>query len=81
MKNFITICILVFIGCGGNGEKQNTSNKIKKVVFRKDLTTKPDDGGYGFEEISTSLGFQTYQFTENDYKYFDILTYSNYLHQ
>ena len=70
MKNFITICILVFIGCGGDGEKQNTSNKIKKVISGKDLTTKPEDGGYGFEEISTSLGFETYQFTENDYKYF-----------
>ena len=32
--------------------------------------TKPEDGGYGFENIAESMGFETYTFTEQDYKYF-----------
>jgi len=36
----------------------------------KDTVTKPEDGGYGFENIAASMDYETYVFTEEDYQYF-----------
>ena len=59
---------LLFFSCGGS--KDSSQSNIKYEITPKDTLTKPEDGGYGFEDVAESMGFETYVFTEDDYKYF-----------
>ena len=59
---------LLFFSCGGS--KDSSQSNIKYEIIPKDTLTKPEDGGYGFEDVAESMGFETYVFTEDDYKYF-----------
>ena len=64
------IIVMILMGCGGGNDKSNTMSVAKYELDPKDTQTKPEDGGYGFENIAESMGFDTYTFTEEDYKYF-----------
>jgi len=64
---FIFVTILLF-SCGGS--KDSAQSNVKYEIVPKDTLTKPEQGGYGFEDVAENMGFETYVFTEDDYKYF-----------
>ena len=73
MKKIFLLCItLVMVGCGGNGEKKSASKQQSKTEIQsKDLITPAEQGGYGFDKIAESLGYETYVWSEeNDGTYF-----------
>ena len=63
-----TLINFVIFSCGGG--KEDPQSVIKYEMVPKDTLTSPTDGGYGFEDIAESLGFETYEFTEEDYKFY-----------
>ncbi len=78
---FATLCGL--IGCGKAADQQEDSGakqvavaipqlavKTAESIAPKDTETPADKGGYGFEAIAESLGYQTYVITPEDQKYF-----------
>lgn len=66
MKNIVFLSIvLAMVGCGGNSETHNaTKQTLTTEIKSKDLTTPAEQGGYGFEKIAESLGFETYIWSE-----------------
>lgn len=66
MKKIFLSCItLVMVGCGGSGEKKSASKQQSKTEIQsKDLTTPAEQGGYGFDKIAESLGYETYVWSE-----------------
>ncbi|GIS39945.1 hypothetical protein Ct9H90mP12_1390 [bacterium] len=69
-KITLIISAMILFSCGGGNDKSNTKTVTEYELVPKDTMTKPEDGGYGFENIAESMGFETYTFTEEDYKYF-----------
>ena len=69
-KITLIISAMILFSCGGGNDKSNTKTVTEYELVPKDTMTKPEDGGYGFEDIAESMGFETYTFTEEDYKYF-----------
>ena len=69
-KIALIITAIVLFSCGGGSDKSKTISVTEYELVPKDTLTKPEDGGYGFENIAESMGFETYTFTEEDYKYF-----------
>ena len=63
-----TLINFVIFSCGGG--KEDPQSVIKYEMVPKDTLTSANDGGYGFEDIAESLGFETYEFTEEDYKFY-----------
>ena len=63
-----TLISIVLFSCGGG--KDTSQALINYDMVPKDTLTSPVDGGYGFEEVAESLGFETYKFTDEDYKFY-----------
>ena len=53
-----------FIGCGGKKE-HSTISAEKKVTVSKDTITPAEQGGYGFEKLAKSLGYESYIWSED----------------
>ena len=65
---FSTLLSIAIFSCGGGKETSQTS--INYDMVPKDSITSPTDGGYGFENVAKSMGFETYEFTDEDYKFY-----------
>ena len=64
MRQIVLLLVLaLIIGCGGE-TKSTKNSKSVKIVTEKDITTSPEDGGYGFDNIAENLGYQTYVWSE-----------------
>ena len=68
LKVLSPIIMMFFIlSCGGT--KDITQAEVKYDLIPKDTLTKAEEGGYGFEDVAESMGFETYTYTEEDYKF------------
>ena len=72
MKNTLLLFItLMFISCGGGDNKSVLKKSPQPIRTNKDLTTSAEDGGYGFEDLASGLGYQTYKWDKKiDKTYF-----------
>ena len=72
MKNTLLLFItLMFISCGGGDNKSVSKKTPQPIQTNKDLTTSAEHGGYGFEELASGLGYQTYKWDKKiDKTYF-----------
>jgi|TARA_B100000959_G_scaffold169037_1_gene177044 microcin C transport system substrate-binding protein len=71
MKTLSPILLaIIFFSCGGGSDSSSSISKTDYELVPKDTVTKPEDGGYGFENIAASMDYETYVFTEEDYQYF-----------
>ena len=72
MRYIITILVsLVISGCGGNDQKAAKKSSSSNTSFtEKDTKTPAEKGGYGFENIANSLGFKTYEWSQQTDKTF-----------
>ena len=72
MRYIITILVsLVIFGCGGSDQKAAKKSSSSNTLFtEKDTKTPADKGGYGFENIANSLGFKTYEWSQQTDKTF-----------
>ena len=62
---------LFIVGCGGGEKKEKSSVSAKgSSQSSKDMLTSAENGGYGFEEIAESLGYETYVWSEKDGTFF-----------
>jgi len=78
----ILFLVLYLLSCGTPVSNENNAKSItipelqKKAVKTaatvspKDTVTQPEEGGYGFENIATKLGYKTHQVPQNELKYF-----------
>ena len=64
-KISLLIVTLVLCGCGGGNNSSSSSTNVKFDIIPKDTTTTAEEGGYGFENLAESLGYQTYILSEN----------------
>jgi len=72
MKKYIFFLSMALIsGCGGNKDTNSVSKKtLSSTKIEKDSTTPAEKGGYGFEKLAESLGYETYVWSEKDGTYF-----------
>ena len=72
MKKYIFfLSIALIAGCGGNKDTNSVSKKTSSSTkIEKDSTTPAEKGGYGFEKLAESLGYETYVWSEKDGTYF-----------
>ncbi|MDP6170195.1 MAG: ABC transporter substrate-binding protein, partial [Candidatus Marinimicrobia bacterium] len=71
MKTLSPILLaIIFFSCGGGSDSSSSISKTDYELVPKDTVTKPEDGGYGFENIAASMDYETYVFTDEDYQYF-----------
>ena len=70
MKKYISLLLVLFISCGG--DRKNNNNKTPSIVnvVEKDNSTPAKEGGYGFEDIYKTLGYETYEIKEDDLAFF-----------
>ena len=54
------------------GDKKIDNNKTPSIVnvVEKDISTPAKEGGYGFEDIYKTLGYETYEIKEDDLAFF-----------
>jgi len=65
MKNTLLIFItLMFISCGGGESKSTSKTSPQSIKTIKDSNTSAEQGGYGFEKLSKSLGYESYIWSE-----------------
>ena len=65
MNKILSIFIvLLLLGCGGGDTKTVSRSKSQSVSVSKDTTTPAEQGGYGFEKLSKSLGYESYIWSE-----------------
>lgn len=76
-----TFAILGFSSCEQNSKdkptRSNLPRELQSLAIRtaetiapKDTVTPSEEGGYGFEKLAAELGYETYEFTEDDMPYF-----------
>jgi microcin C transport system substrate-binding protein len=77
MKKMALFCLIlsgiILVGCGGLGNKvESTADALYNgEPAAKDMTTPPEEGGYGFEKIAVDRGYETYVLNpETDYPAF-----------
>ena len=71
MKKISILVITLFLmNCGSENNKSSSSPKGSYQLVPKDISTPPDQGGYGFEKIAKGMGFVTYEYSEEDYQYY-----------
>ncbi len=63
-KYILIFTAFLFFSCGSD------TKEIKNISFQsdtveKDTQTKPEEGGYGFEEIAEEMGYITYEWNES----------------
>ncbi len=69
-KYLLVILALLITACGGDKEKKSNNLFEDYTLVPKDTQTRPEEGGYGFENIYKELGYETYIFSDEDYKYY-----------
>ena len=63
-KYILIFTAFLFFSCGSDTkEVKNTSSQTDMV--EKDTQTKPEEGGYGFEQIAEDMGYTTYEWNES----------------
>jgi len=64
-KISLLIFLLVLCACGGGNNSSSSSTNVKFDISPKDNTTPAERGGYGFEKLSKSLGYESYIWSED----------------
>jgi microcin C transport system substrate-binding protein len=54
----------MFISCGGGESKSTSKTSPQSIKTIKDSNTPAEQGGYGFEKLSKSLGYESYIWSE-----------------
>lgn len=80
---FVVMAGLVVMSCGQDATQTNgDSSKVQtntvpqlavstaETIAPRDTETPPEAGGYGFETLADSLGYQTYIFSEENRRFF-----------
>ena len=63
-KYILIFTAFLFFSCGSDTkEVKNTSSQTDMV--EKDTQTKPEEGGYGLEQIAEDMGYTTYEWNES----------------
>ena len=63
-KYILIFTAFLFFSCGSDTkEVKNISSQSDTV--EKDTQTKPEEGGYGFEQIAEDMGYTTYEWNES----------------
>ena len=63
-KYILIFTAFLFFSCGKDAkEVKNISSQSDTV--EKDTQTKPEEGGYGFEQIAEDMGYTTYEWNES----------------
>jgi len=65
-KYALIIIAMLFMACGGGENKNVKKGTVASNKIEKDLETKPEEGGYGFEDLADELGFETYAWSEEE---------------
>ena len=65
-KYALIIIAMLFMACGGGENKNVKKGIVASNKTEKDLETKPEEGGYGFEDLANELGFETYAWSEEE---------------
>ena len=66
MNKVLSIFIaLLLLGCGGGDTKTVSRSKSQSVSVSKDTITPAEQGGYGFEKLAKSLGYESYIWSED----------------
>ncbi|NQV41189.1 MAG: hypothetical protein HQ506_02445 [Candidatus Marinimicrobia bacterium] len=65
----LAVC-LMFWSCGGGDKPAAETAGIDNMAIVKDMTTPPEAGGYGFEEMSAALGYSTYEMKPQEQVFF-----------
>ena len=65
-KYALIIIAMLFMACGGGENKNVKKGTVASNKTEKDLETKPEEGGYGFEDLANELGFETYAWSEEE---------------
>ena len=65
MNKYILIpTSFLFFSCGSD-TKEVKSITSQSDIVEKDTQTKPEEGGYGFEQIAEDMGYTTYEWNES----------------
>jgi len=66
MNKVLSIFIaLLLLGCGGGDTKTVSRSKSQSVSVSKDTITSAEQGGYGFEKLAKSFGYESYIWSED----------------
>ena len=63
-KYILIFTAFLFFSCGSDN-KEVKSITSKSDTVEKDTQTKPEEGGYGFEQIAEDMGYTTYEWNES----------------
>ena len=63
-KYILIFTAFLFFSCGSDN-KEIKSITSQSDTVEKDTQTKPEEGGYGFEQIAEDMGYTTYEWNES----------------
>ena len=63
-KYILIFTAFLFFSCGSDN-KEIKSITSQSDTVEKDAQTKPEEGGYGFEQIAEDMGYTTYEWNES----------------
>ena len=63
-KYILIFTAFLFFSCGSD-TKEVKSISSQSDTVEKDTQTKPEEGGYGFEQIAEDMGYTTYEWNES----------------
>ncbi len=63
-KYILIFTAFLFFSCGSD-TKEVKSITSQSDMVEKDTQTKPEEGGYGFEQIAEDMGYTTYEWNES----------------
>ena len=63
-KLILAIIAALMIGCGSDEKGESKENRSISIT-KKDILTPAGQGGYGFEKLSKSLGYESYIWSED----------------
>ena len=63
-KYILILTTFLFFSCGSD-TKEVKSITTQSDTVEKDTQTKPEEGGYGFEQIAEDMGYTTYEWNES----------------
>jgi len=63
-KYILIFTAFLFFSCGSDNKEVKSITSQSDTV-EKDTQTKPEEGGYGFEQIAEDMGYTTYEWNES----------------
>ena len=63
-KYILIFTAFLFFSCGSDTKEVKSITSQSNMV-EKDTQTKPEEGGYGFEQIAKDMGYTTYEWNES----------------